>query len=99
METSTQETSPWIAVLLWSFLGLVGGLVHNCEELKPYSGKRMFASLLTSAFAGAAGAALATGYIESPTVLGGISAMFGYFGQLSLILIIKIAKKKLGIKD
>lgn len=97
MGLSQENKDSIVAICIWVFLGLVGGFVKNCEEFKNVTWRRMLSSMITSAFAGAVGGMILSGYIEDRTVLGGICAMFGYMGQLTLVLFVKMAKKRLGI--
>ena len=95
---SSHENNPWIAIVLWTFLGLVGGLVRSCEELKPYPLRRMLSSLFSSMFAGMVTGMIFQEYV-SPMMLYGMVAMGGYMGQLALIVFIKLTKKRLHIED
>lgn len=93
---------PWrnwfLMLCIWAAFGLVGGAVHACEDDKHITKKRMLSSLLTSAFAGMVGGMIFQYFVQDPMFIGGIGAVCGYFGQLSLVMLRKYLEKRTGLR-
>lgn len=100
-EKSTMEDSIGVVgesirlVLMYMMLGLVGGLIHACEEEEHTTLKRKIISIITAGFTGTMSGMILSTTISSPTVLGGVCAMTGYGGVLILRSIIKAIVKKM----
>ena len=75
-------------MILWAAVGVIGGLMHG-QHVK-ITWRNILASMFVSMFSGMIGSFIFSEYIHNQTMLGGISALCGYFGQLASILVLKL---------
>lgn len=95
METLIEWKESVRLMLSWLILGLIGGMVHLCEEEKHLTIKRKLIELMLSCFTGMIGGMLFSKIITDQMVLNGMCAMFGYGGILVIRAILDAIIKKI----